>query len=138
MIIRWLGAFGKSNSLHESLQFEINRTATDEVAGEKIKKGMASQIGHARVGLLVKNSAQIKFHKGDVYSFMENGKLKKQRNYRNAYGTHTECWVNAEYIGIVIKNKIQDSAFKTILYIADLNNLPVYKFTKGGGLKKIY
>ena len=135
MIIRWLGAFAKGGTLAESIQYEINRSATDEVAAEYIKEGL-SEIRHARVGLLVASKALIKRFNGDCYSVLENGKLVKTRNPKDTGSQHIECWVNPIYKGIVVKGKISKSAFMTIRHIAGINNIPVM-ILKGGKLKTV-
>ena len=133
MIIRWLGAFGKSGSLAESIQYEINRAATDEVAAEYITSGV-SQIHHARVGLLVSNRALLKKYNGDCWSVLENGKLVKTRNPKHAGSSHLEAWVNPIYKAIVIKDRISKQAMTEVKHLASINDLPIL-ILKGGKLK---
>ncbi len=132
MIIRWLGAFGKNGSLQDSIQFELNRDS--EVAAELLKN--KSLISHARIGLLVKNSAVVKKFDGDCWSVREDGGLVKSRNPKTARSQHKEVWAKPNYIGLVVKSRITKSAFKEIKYIASIYNLDLFKF-KSGDLKKI-
>ena len=50
MVVRWIGAFGKSSSLSESLSWELSQNER-EVAAEHIN-GNQGTIRHAKVGLL--------------------------------------------------------------------------------------
>ena len=79
--VRWMGAYGKKGSLENSIQFEMNRKATDEVACEGICGFTRMQ--HCRVGLLVDKKNIITSFNGDCYSRkLPNGKLEKTRNPR--------------------------------------------------------
>lgn len=55
MIVRWLGAFRKQGSLEEAFNWELTQ-APSAVAAERLINGK-SAIHHAKIGLLVKNSA---------------------------------------------------------------------------------
>ena len=133
MIIRWLGAFAKTGTLAESIQYECNREVTDEVAAEYVNKGI-SQIAHAKVGLLIANKALIKKYNGDCWSVLEDGKLVKTRNPKHAGSTHKEAWANPVYTAVVIKDRISKQAMMEVKHLASINNLPVLTL-KGGQLK---
>ena len=128
MLVRWLGAFQKKGSLHNSLQFELCEATSDsEVPCEKILNG-TSRIHHAKIGLLIKNSAVIKTFNGDCWSVRRcNGKLQKTRNPKNAYSQHLEAWASPEYIGIVVKDvaRIRKKSLKTVLFWAEEFKIPI-------------
>lgn len=102
MYIRWLGAFGKSNSLIESLNFEFSRTSV--VACEKIGRDGKSYICHASIGLLVSPKAVYANFCGDVYSIYDGDNLKYTRKGYEACSRHKESWAKPVYTGLVIKN----------------------------------
>ena len=137
MIIRWLGAFGKAQSLHASLKFELGRSLTDEVAAEDIRT--CSMIKHAKVGLLIANKSIIKKFNGDCFSLLENGKLVKTRNPKDAKSSHLECWANPNYIGIVAKNysNLPKQIQKTLKWFGDLYNLQILNMNNKGELTEI-
>jgi hypothetical protein len=141
--VRWLGAFRKSGTLHESINFEFNRQKTDEVAVEPIKE--QSYIFQARVGLLTKNSAIIKKFNGDCWSeYVDDGKLEKTRNPRHSNSEHLEAWAIPVYTGIVCKGRNKKEGYynlpkkirSTIKWYSDLYNLPIYNLI-GNKLVKI-
>ena len=130
MLVRWIGAFGKSESLNESLKFELTRPQTDEVACEKILKSSSSKINHARIGLRIPSEAEIKSFKGDCWSVRnEKGELVKTRNPKTANGQHLESWANAVYTQIVVKDydDLKKETKKTISYYARKYNLEIVK-----------
>lgn len=153
--VRWLGAFRNGGSLHGSLDFELNRNSTDEVAVEPFYK--KSRVAHARVGLLVDKKAIVKEFSGDCWSEpTEEGKLQKTRNPREAKSTHREAWANPHYVGVVIKGRKGSTGYgsgynprnegfhnlpkkvrSTIKWYADLYNLPVYNLDVNGKLRKV-
>ena len=135
MIIRWLGAFGKSGDLQNSLDFESTRQLSNEVAAEPIS-GNQGHITHARIGLLVANSAIIKLFNGDCFSVKtENGQLKKTRNPRESL-CDSEAWVHPVYLGIVIKGGLR--TFKpAIKKIIKNSGLKIFKLTTKGELLEI-
>lgn len=138
MIIRWLGAFCHRGSLLDSLRWELTQTSRQVVAAEKLKKGR-SLISHARVGLLVKNSALVRKYNSDVYSrYNKVGKLKKCRNEGEAFSSHTECWVKPYFVGIVVKNlnKILNKALCDIVKCHEEFRIDVYQLTRDGKLIK--
>ena len=55
MNIRWLGAYGKADSLEEALAWELSQTTRLEVAACPMHRG--SDVGHCSVGLLVARKA---------------------------------------------------------------------------------
>ena len=134
-IVRWLGAFGKSNSLEDSLNWELSNTS-GEYAAEVIKDvAWGSEIYHATIGLLVSRTAVIKQFNGDCWSVKkDDGSLKKTRNPRNANGKHVECWVKPSYKAIVVDGQITKHNWKTVKAMANKYSLPVLD----GNFKKIY
>jgi hypothetical protein len=133
MIIRWLGAFGRYGALSESLQFEFSRSS--EVAAELLQNG-ESHIVHAKVGLLIKNSALLKSFNGDCYSeYTSEGTLVKNRNPRNAKSTHQEVWTKPVYTGIVIKESVSPKIYAILKEVSAQYNVPIFQL-KGGRLIK--
>ncbi|OPZ79407.1 MAG: hypothetical protein BWY78_00081 [Alphaproteobacteria bacterium ADurb.Bin438] len=132
MLIRWLGAYGKSEQgLIKSLEFEFSRDYSDEVCAEYLKNSTPSAITHSRVGILVKNSAMIKKHSGDVWSIKDaNGSLKATRK---PVGTHTEAWCFSDFIGVVVQTPI--AKLDDVRKFCKLKGLPLFKLTDRGGLK---
>ncbi len=129
MIIRWLGAFRKRGSLEEALKWELTQ-APSAVAAERLIKGK-SAIYHAKIGLLVKNSALLRKYRSDVWSeYNENGKLVRTRREDGAHSCHTECWVQPHYLAIVIKGKVSDQA----LQACRNTGLPILRLTRDGRL----
>ena len=129
MLVRWLGAFGKSESLDQSLKFELSRATTDEVACEKIIKN-SSKIKHARIGLMIASENAIKHFKGDCWSVKtENGNLVKTRNPKTANGEHLETWANPIYNKIVVKqyDDLKQETKKTLAYFSRKYNLEIVK-----------
>jgi len=130
MIIRWLGAFRKSREnkgLYSALCFEIEQSQRKHVAAEKLQRGQ-SFIKHARVGLLIKNSAVVKKYKGDVFSeYNANGTLKKTRRPDQAYSYHYEVFCRPEYLGIVLKStKISQTALQAVKRFTDEYACPIF------------
>jgi len=132
MIIRWLGAYGKTEQgLIASLEFEFSRDYSDEVCAEYLTNSMPSAIKHSRVGILVKNSALIKKYSGDVWSVKdETGRLVETRK---PVGTHTEAWCFSDFIGVVVQTPI--AKLDDVRKFCKLHNLPLFKLTEGGNLK---
>jgi len=141
MIVRWLGAFGKSKSLHESLSWELSQSSVKELAAERLR-GLESVIKHARVGLLVKSNAVIKSFSGDVYSVKnEDGTLKKKRSGKLGLKkscVQRECWVKPEYIGIIIKGgSLNKKIMRTLKWFASVYRIDIF-ILSNEGLKKYY
>ena len=112
MIIRWLGAFGKSNSFSESLEWELSQKEKSAVAAEKLAKGK-SFISHARVGLLFKNRAILRRYSSDVYSkYTDKGTLVTTRKEGVATSDHTECFVRPDYCAIVVKGAVSKQVLR--------------------------
>lgn len=138
MIIRWLGAFrGGSNSLKDSLSFEMNRV--DEVAGEKLQKGK-SLISQSKVGLLISPEAVTKRFNGDCYSsYAEDGRLVKGRNPKHTSSRHKEVFATPIFTAIVIKGRTETEGFlnlskearEAILKTSKQYNLPIYELRFG-------
>lgn len=127
-IVRWIGAFGRGDSLEASLSFEIARSSAHEVCAEDTKNG--SYIS-AKIGLLVKQTAVIRRFHGDVWSVTDEktGRLVKTRN---PVSTHSELWVNPIFTAIVVKNGVSDSNLKIARDFADAHGLKFLGITKKG------
>ena len=130
MIVRWLGAFGRSKDLESSLEWELTQTEKTAVSAERLIKGK-SFISHASVGLLVKNRAILRKFYSDMYSkYRKNGKLCATRRQNEAQSRHTECYVRADYVAIVIKKQVSDD----IVEICKKTGLDVLRLTRDGRL----
>lgn len=129
MVIRWLGAFRKKGSITESLSWELSQSSVSALAAERLSKGK-SAIRHAKVGLLVKNSAVLRKYRSDVWSEYRGNKLIKTRKEGCAYSDHTECWVRPDYIAVVVKGRISDTA----LQACHETGLDVLRLTRDGSL----
>lgn len=152
MFVRWLGAFGSSNSLEDSLIYELSLT-NHEVACEVIK-GRTSKISHAKIGLQVYQQSIVKKFNGDCWSVKQktscdgdiliNGKenwdnlakkeLRKTRNPKKAESKHGEAWALTPcYKSIQVKSlrKVSESVLTTVFDIAEKYSLPVYEFETG-------
>jgi len=135
MIIRWLGAFRKnreSRGLYSALCFEIKQIQRKHIAAEKLQHGR-SFIQHAKVGLLVKNSAVVKKYSGDVWSeYNSNGTLRKTRRPDIAISNHTEVFCRPEYLGVVLKStKISQTALQAVSRFAAEYSCPVFYLNPG-------
>ena len=134
MFVRWLGAFRKgASSLNESLTYELGRDETDEVACEPLLK-KESEIRQARIGLVVSRQAIISKFTGDVWSEIEDGKLKPSR--KPCKEGHGEAFAHPVYTGIVIDLNgglyyPAKRIVKTLCWISDTYGLPVYWLKKG-------
>ena len=139
MFVRWLGAFGSSNSLEDSLIHELSLT-NHEVACEVIK-GRTSKISHAKVGLQVYQQCIVKKFNGDCWSarqrtstegLIANPKtkkvetqvfaheLRKNRNPKTASSSHKEAWALTPcYKSIQVKRltKVSKTVLKTVFDI---------------------
>lgn len=140
MLIRWLGAFGKSEGLESSLQYEL-APASDLRCAEIIRKGNPSEI-RAAVGLLVPNKALVRRYRSDVYAVRDGKRLRQTRPEGAAYSKHAEAWVRPDYIGIVIKSREQSgtlspATWEIIRATATDHDLPVYRLTRAGELEVI-
>jgi len=127
-----MGAFRKkSSSLHSSLQFELSQ-ATKEVACEYIKNGV-SEIAHANVGLMVKNTAIVKKFNGDCWSVRNSqGLLEKTRNPRHSGSLHAEAWAKPHYVAIVLKKYqcLKKSTIKTVVFWAKEKKMPILELKR--------
>ena len=129
MVIRWLGAFRRKGTLKEALAWELTQ-APSAVAAERLIRGK-SAIHHAKIGLLVKNSAILRKYRSDVWSeYRENGKLVATRREGYAHSRHTECWVQPIYLAVVVKGKVSDQA----LQACRNTGLPILRLTRDGRL----
>jgi hypothetical protein len=137
MIIRWLGAFRKSNSngLLDSLVWETSQNDRTALAAERLVKGK-SRIHGSKIGLLVKNRSLLRKFSGDVWSEYDpdTGKLIKTRHEHSAYSSHTECFVRPDYCGIVVKRGARERATETARAFAQSHGLPLLRLTRDGRL----
>ena len=105
MIVRWLGAFGKSESLETSFNWELTQTERTELSAEILDNNI-SRIGHTLVGLLVNKKNVTKKFNGDCFSDKDSNKLKKGRNPKLANSSHKEAFIKPMYAGIVLKIEV--------------------------------
>lgn len=137
MIIRWMGAYRKKANLNQSLVYELNRPATDEVAAELIMDGRGSRIYYPRVGLLVSEPAAFKVFNGDCFSEYENNRLVKTRNPRGT-AKYREAWCHPVYTAIVVKRQdLPKQITRTLKWVSETYDLPIYRLSKKGNLKEI-
>ena len=132
MIIRWLGAFRKTSGLYDSLVYECFQNQRKHVAAEQLQHGV-SEIKHARVGLLVKNSAVVHRYWSDVWSeYNDNGTLKKTRQQGKAWSTHREAFCRPEYLGVVLKDhkEITNTALQAVKRFCDQYDVPCFLLDK--------
>lgn len=129
--VRWLGAFGHSTSLSSSFEYELE-ICDREVAAEMIDLGnWCANIEHARVGLIMDRSAVHKVFPGDVWSVSSN---RSRRLQTTQYGvrhshSHTECFCDPSYAGIVVRGAWEDlsqAARTQILQASARYDLPIY------------
>lgn len=130
--VRWLGAFRRMGTLHQSLNYELNRRIDEEVAVERIDE--KSFIDHARVGLLIDKKAVVKKFNGDCWSeYNVGGKLCKTRR---PTGLHREAWAHPAYTAIVVScgigrpdgegfYNLSKKVQNTIKWYSELYNLPI-------------
>ena len=123
MIIRWLGAYGKADSLEEALAWELSQNTRLEVAACPMHLG--SDVGHCKVGLLVARKALRREHSGDVWSkYTEGGTLMGTRKpWKSGHG---EAFVAPRYKGIVARWEfLSEQTKKVVASQARLHKLPV-------------
>jgi len=128
--VRWLGAFGRTDGLHESIKYELDFHG--EVAVEKIIK--ESYIRHARVGLIVPNKAIVKVFSGDCWSVKVGDSLEKTRNPKTAKSSHIEAWANGGvFTGFIVKDMkhVKTIMLKTIRYWSERTSLRVVCYETG-------
>ena len=80
--VRWLGAYGKADSIQEVADFEMNPGR--QVACEVMQVNTKSGIKHARVGLLVDQSKTklVRAYVGDSWTFTDGHRLLSKRDNR--------------------------------------------------------
>ena len=133
MVVRWIGAFGKSSSLSNSLSWELTQNER-EVAAEYIN-GNQGSIRHAKVGLLLAKGSVIRSFPGDVWSVAKNGKLEPTRQATGWCKNHTECFCRPEYSAIVLKERperLTKTVVDAIKKASIEYNLPVYVLRRNG------
>ena len=126
IVIRWLGAFGKGESLHLALAWELSQ-AEREVAGEPIRRGQRSKISRPRVGLLIKSAAVRRVFHCDTWSKPgQNGRLVKGRTMAEWKG-HSEAFCLPHYAAIVVRNfaGLPTGLRRTINHFSSMYGLPV-------------
>ena len=123
MIIRWVGAYGKAESLEEALAWELSQTTRLEVAACPMHRG--SDVPHCSVGLLIARKALRRKHSGDVWSeYTAEGTLMGTRKPRKS--GHGEAFVAPRYTGIVVRwGFLSEQAKKAVASQARLHKLPV-------------
>lgn len=124
MLVRWLGAFGSSSSLAESLSWELSQRER-EVAAERVatsrkvqewaydKSGQLRErlvpagngsIQHALVGLWIDKRAVVRSFTGDVWSVTsEDGRLVPTRHSKPC--GHTEVFCRPGYVKALVVKK---------------------------------
>ena len=123
MVIRWLGAYGKSTNLAESLTWELTQTERSELAASPCHLG---DVAHCNVGLLVARRAVIRIYSGDAWTVKgEDGTLRKTRRPDRSAG-HGEAIVRPEYRGIVVRwDYLSSDARAIVARHARLYRLPI-------------
>jgi hypothetical protein len=145
MFVRWLGAFGKSSSIHDSAHWEQRQTDR-QVAVEPLWKGL-SMIDHARIGLQVDERASV-FCSGwltDAYTYADRhgvlrsnqerrGKLTRFRDldrFMRAFhsrprGHHGEVAFTATvYKAVVVKTSATERGMRRAKRLAASMDLPL-------------
>ena len=135
MVIRWIGAFGKGESLFQSLSWEF--TQEREVAAERVTGGKGT-IEHAQIGLRVASEAVIRHYEGDVWSKVSpDGRLYATRRGRRG---HSECFCKPVYTGIICKqqpSRLAKRVQEAIYMAAEKFNISVFYMTEKGEVKKV-
>lgn len=127
MVVRWLGAFRKRGTLHESLAHELNRDPSEKVAADPRYRN--KRVNHARVGLIVHNRAIRRKFNGDVWSEYFNGTLNRTRAPQEVPESHGEAWVHPVYVAIAVNGKISKKSWKTVQWFSETYNLPIRRLT---------
>lgn len=128
--IRWLGAFGHSDSLTESLNWELCENRR-EVAAEWYDGSHAFRgIKHTVVGLLIDKGAIIRRYNGDVWSEVRGERLVPTRN-SNTSNLHSECFCTPKYRGIVVRrhlDQLRPDVRRTVVAAAKKYHLAVFYY----------
>jgi hypothetical protein len=146
MIIRWLGAFGKTTSLEDAGVWEYSQTER-QVAAEPLFHGR-SLIAHVKIGLEIDTEKSI-FASGwmtDAYTVIgADGVLRTNRNYRGKMNRfrkldrflavfnrhhqgnwHGECAFAAPvYRAVVVKRNASAHGMARAVRLAGILNLPL-------------
>jgi hypothetical protein len=140
VIVRWLGAFGKADSIANSLAWELS-TNTAEVCAESFRKGDRDDKRSipSRIGLLVPTTSLHKKWAGDVWSYrQERSKSLRKSRSEHVSNTHTECWVKpGNYTGIVIRGLISREALKEVCFACLKHGLPLYRLNRDNYLMEM-
>ena len=135
MVIRWIGAFGKGESLFQSLSWEF--TQEREVAAERVTGGKGT-IEHAQIGLRVASEAVIRHYEGDVWSKVSpDGRLYATRR---ACRGHSECFCKPVYTGIVCKqhpSRLAKLVQEAVFQASEKFGVSVFYVTEKGEVKKV-
>lgn len=98
IVVRWLGAFGKSSTLMESVEYEMNAPADRQVSAEPLFDSRCRLSSRAEIGLLVDQTKTrlIAVFTKDAWTVMDkSGRLKnKRRNF-----VHQHDWDSLKSIG---------------------------------------
>lgn len=154
MLVRWLGAYGASASLADSLAWEITQRERQVVA-ERVQRGhywrmvtltggRVREVGeawgqgfifHARVGLWIDGAAVIRAFPRDVWSRVdENGRLYATRS---GSPSHSEVFCHPGHVkAIIVKDHPSTMKPDTLRAIRDVaivrHGLPVFYLSKRG------
>ena len=122
-IVRWLGAFRKGGSLHNSLKWELKENRR-EVAAEVLVGGQSHV--QAYIGLRIARGAVRKVFRGDVWSEVTaRGTSLKMTRSPSSFSDHTEAFCKPLFTAIVLKGKVSKKAFKTVLWWSKAMDLPI-------------
>lgn len=155
MLIRWIGAYGKGDSLEDALRWEITQRDR-EVAAEYVFRATVSEwrggfgyehiapvvrgqgfIDHALVGMWLDKRAWIKGYPGDVWSRTdEAGRLYATRRAVVRSHGHTEIFCKPGYVKALILKRhpstLGPAILKTLKTISVEYDLPVFYLNKKG------
>ena len=138
MVIRWIGAFGKGESLFQSLSWEL--TQEREVAAERVTGGKGT-IEHAQIGLRVASEAVVRHYEGDVWSKVApDGRLYATRRGRRTHDGHSECFCKPVYTGIVCKqhpSRLAKLVQEAVFQASEKFGVSVFYMNEKGEVKKV-
>lgn len=126
--VRWLGAFRKEGSLHDSLSWEFANAKTSgrEVAAEPVWNQRPNV--SASIGLLADKRCARRTFVSDVWSeTTKSGRcLAPTRVAVHKASSHEEAFLrNVRYTAIIVKGRVTKKALKTIHWWAKKLDLPV-------------
>lgn len=110
--IRWLGAFGKAESLDQSLRWELEDNQREVAAtwcyfGTNGRHADMGPLGvdHAAVGLMVAKGAVVRRYAGDVWSVPAGDRLVKTRP-ASQDSDHGEAFCKPRFSALVIRKPL--------------------------------